>query len=48
MRATDNDSVMERVDKDGYLLGFSVMNVSKFSKDKPLVAELILPVALTS
>ena len=41
MRATDNDSVMERVDQEGRLLGFSVMNVSRFSREKPLVAELL-------
>lgn len=28
MRETDNDAVMERVDEQGNLLGFSVMQVS--------------------
>lgn len=36
-----DDAVMERVDEQGLLLGFSVMNVSRISKDKPLVAKLI-------
>ena len=40
MRETDNDSVMERVDADGNLVGFSVMNVSALPKDTPLTAEL--------
>ena len=40
MRATDNDAVMERVDEQGNILGFSVMRVSRLSKKRPLVAEL--------
>ena len=41
MRATNNDAVMERVDEEGNILGFSVMRVSSMRKDKPLVAELV-------
>ncbi len=41
MRETENDAVMERVDEQGRLLGFSVFNVSRISKEKPLVAELV-------
>ncbi|NJP10394.1 MAG: DUF2283 domain-containing protein [Leptolyngbyaceae cyanobacterium RU_5_1] len=40
MRETAHDAVMERVDADGNLLGFSIMQVSQFSAGKPLVAEL--------
>jgi len=40
MRETDNDAVLERVDEEGNILGFSVMKVSKLKKQKPLVAEL--------
>jgi uncharacterized protein YuzE len=40
MRETDNDAVMERVDKEGNLLGFSVMRVSQIAGEKPLFAEL--------
>ncbi len=40
MRETPNDAVMERVDKDGNLLGFSVMNVSALPANTPLKAEL--------
>ncbi|EAW36861.1 DUF2283 domain-containing protein [Lyngbya sp. PCC 8106] len=44
MRETDNDAIMERVDQDGNLLGFSVLAVSRLSADKPLIAELIASV----
>jgi len=40
MRETKNDAVMERVDEDGNLLGFSIMQVSRLAGEKPLVAEL--------
>lgn len=40
MRETDNDAVMERVDEQGNILGFSIMCVSEIEKQKPLVAEL--------
>jgi hypothetical protein len=40
MRETNNDAVMERVDDQGHILGFSIMQVSKRAKEKPLVAEL--------
>ncbi len=41
MRETDNDAIMERVDEDGNLLGFSVLGVSQLATDKPLIAELL-------
>ena len=41
MRETDNDAVMERVDQEENLLGFSVLGVSNLESKKPLVAELI-------
>ncbi len=40
MRETKNDAVMERVDEDGNLIGFSIMQVSRLARQKPLVAEL--------
>lgn len=40
MRATNNDAVMERVDEQGNILGFSIMEVRRIEKQKPLVAEL--------
>jgi len=40
MRETAHDAVMERVDTKGEVLGFSVLGVSRFRKDKPLEATL--------
>jgi len=41
MRPTAHDAVMERVDENGQVLGFSVLGVSRFNKDRPLEAELV-------
>jgi hypothetical protein len=41
MKETNSDAVMERVDEQGNVLGFTVMGVSRLSKEKPLVADLI-------
>lgn len=41
MRATAHDALMERVDEQGHVLGFSVLGVSQFRKDHPLDAELV-------
>ena len=41
MKETNNDAVMERVDEQGNVLGFTVMGVSRLTKDKPIVADLI-------
>ena len=38
-RQTKNDSVMEKIDNKGNILGFSVMNISKLAK-KPLQVSL--------
>jgi uncharacterized protein YuzE len=38
---TNHDAVMERVDAEGDVIGFSIMGVSQFSKDKPLEADLV-------
>jgi len=40
-KATKHDTVMERVDRQGQVIGFSVMGVSRFKKDKPLEADLV-------
>lgn len=40
MRETDNDAVMERVDEQGHILGFSILRVSRIEKQKPLIAKL--------
>jgi len=41
MKETNNDAVMERVDAQGNVLGFTVMGVSRLAKEKPLIADLI-------
>lgn len=41
MKETNNDAIMERVDDAGNILGFTVMGVSRLTKEKPLVADLI-------
>ncbi|MEO0407747.1 MAG: DUF2283 domain-containing protein [Cyanobacteria bacterium P01_A01_bin.135] len=41
MRETENDAIMERVDTEGNLLGFSIMAVSQLARSKPLIAELL-------
>jgi len=38
-RETDNDAVMEKVDSDGNLLGFSILKVSEISRE-PLSIDL--------
>ena len=40
-KETANDAVMERVDQQGRVIGFSILGVSRFKKDKPLEADLI-------
>ena len=40
-KETNNDAVMERVDAQGHIVGFSIMGVSRFRKEKPLEADLI-------
>ena len=39
-KATAHDAVMERVDAEGHVIGFSVLGVSRFKKQKPLEADL--------
>ena len=41
MKETNHDAVMERVSSQGRVIGFSVMGVSRFRKDRPLEADLI-------
>ncbi len=41
MQETNNDAVMERVDDEGNILGFTVMQVSRLAKQKPLIADLV-------
>lgn len=39
-KETKHDAVMERVDARGHVIGFSVIGVSRFRKEKPLEADL--------
>jgi len=40
-KETPHEAVMERVDQQGRIIGFSVLGVSRFKKDKPLEADLV-------
>ena len=40
MKETAHDAVMERVDAQGNIIGFTILGVSRFTKDKPLEADL--------
>jgi hypothetical protein len=40
-KETQHDALMERLDAQGHVIGFSVMGVSKFKKDNPLEADLV-------
>ena len=40
MKETAHDGVMERVYAKGDIIGFSILGVSRFTKEKPLEAEL--------
>ncbi|KPK87758.1 hypothetical protein AMJ80_11760 [bacterium SM23_31] len=35
-RETNIDSIMEKVDKEGNIIGFSILNVSALKENKPL------------
>ncbi|HEX9972765.1 MAG TPA: DUF2283 domain-containing protein [bacterium] len=45
MRTTNHDAIMKRVDEQGNILGFSIMQVSHLARTKPLMAELVSEVA---
>lgn len=40
LKETAHDALMERVDAEGNVIGVSLLGVSRFTKDKPLEAEL--------
>ena len=42
MRPTAHDALMERVDEQGHVLGFTVLGVSRLQKNHPLEAELLV------
>lgn len=39
-RETDNDAVMEKVDNQGNIIGFSILKVSAISQHQPLSVSL--------
>lgn len=39
-RATENDAVMEKVDQEGHVIGFSILNVSQTKDDAPVSVTL--------
>ena len=39
-KETKHDAVMERVDAGGHVIGFSILGVSRFKKNRPLEAEV--------
>ena len=39
-RETENDAVMEKVDKKGNVIGFSIMKLSALKENKPLSVSL--------
>ena len=41
MQETKHDAVMERVDGQGQVIGFSIIGVSRFKKGNPLEADLV-------
>ena len=47
MRETNHDAVMERVDEQGHVLGFSILGVSRHAKERPFEAELTAVGALS-
>jgi uncharacterized protein YuzE len=40
MRETEDDAIMERVDAEGHVIGFSILQVSKLARNKPIAAQL--------
>ena len=39
-RETENDAVMEKVDRDGNIIGFSILKVSALKEQKPVSISL--------
>lgn len=40
-KETEHDAVMQRLDVNGQVIGFSVIGVSRFNKSAPLEADLV-------
>jgi uncharacterized protein YuzE len=44
-KETENDAVMEKVDNEGNIIGFSILKISALKEQKPLSISLISLVA---
>jgi len=44
-KETENDAIMEKVDEDGNIIGFSILKVSDLKGQKPLAISLKKKVA---
>ena len=40
MRETDNENILERVDDNGNILGYSIIGISQYKKDTPIYKEI--------
>jgi len=40
VRATAHEALMERVDEQGHIIGFNILGVSRFRRERPFEAEL--------
>ena len=40
MRTSAHEALMERVDEQGHIMGFSILGVSRFRRERPFEAEL--------
>jgi len=43
-RETENDAIMEKVDEEGNVIGFSILRISALKEQKPLSVSLKSPV----
>jgi hypothetical protein len=41
MKETSHEAVMERVDSEGHVTGFTIQGVSRYRKEAPLEADLL-------
>jgi len=39
-KETENDAIMEKVDEDGNIIGFSILKISDLKQQKPLTISL--------
>ncbi|MCY7352083.1 MAG: DUF2283 domain-containing protein [Cytophagaceae bacterium] len=39
-RATDHEAILEKVDAEGTVIGFSIQNISSLKQEPPILAQL--------